>query len=225
MNNKSDKKHKRKQKQKQSKTKKKTASRQSKKKKEIKSGGAGWFKGLFSGKKDESSKMKELRQPLLQNLQNNASSALPNPQQSTSSNPQQLVSSNPQQSVSSNPQQLVSSNLQQSASSNPQQLVSSNGSYNSKTKITSNRTNWKNKNRLSQLQQPLLSNSNRLANAQRANLNTHPRNVSQALDPTNRNNSLQTVSQPPPLPPPPPPPNAQPQGFKTIESQSRCSIL
>lgn len=45
MNNKSDKKHKPK-----PKTKKKTASHQSKKKNEIKTGGAGWFKGLFSGK-------------------------------------------------------------------------------------------------------------------------------------------------------------------------------
>ena len=45
MNNKSDKKHKPK-----PKTKKKTASHQFKKKIEIKTGGAGWFKGLFSEK-------------------------------------------------------------------------------------------------------------------------------------------------------------------------------
>lgn len=241
MNNKSDKKHKlkqnQKQKQKQSKTKKKTTSRQSKKKNEIKSGGAPWsLKGLFSRKTDESSKMKELGQPLLQN-----------PQQSASSNPQQLVSSNPQQSASTNPQSSVSSQNHQPLT-NP---VSSTGSSNL-TKNPPNKNNWKNKTKLSELQRPLLLNSNRLANAQLVNSNNSQRtasqtqssanpnnsqrnasqtqssansrnpklNVSQPLVPANPNNSLQTISQPPL-----PPPNAQPQGLKTIESQSRCSIL
>ena len=57
MNNKLDKKHKPnlKQKQKQPKNKKKTTSRQSKKKKEIKSGGAFSFSGLFSRKNTRNS--------------------------------------------------------------------------------------------------------------------------------------------------------------------------
>ena len=56
MNNKSDKKHKRKQKQKQKQTKhkKKTASHKSKTKKEIKGGGKGFLKGLFSRNTPES---------------------------------------------------------------------------------------------------------------------------------------------------------------------------
>jgi hypothetical protein len=66
---------------------------------------------------------------------------------------------------------------------------------------------WKNKKKLSELQEPFLSNSNHLENAQRANLNNSQRNVSQTQ------------------PPPPPPPNAQPQGFNTLKAQSRCSIM
>jgi hypothetical protein len=156
MNNKSDKKHKRKQKQKQKETKhkKKTASHKSKTKKEIKGGGAGWFKGLFSG---------------------------------------------------------------------------NTGSYNSKTKISSNQQNWKNPKTLAELKNPLLSNSKRLENPQPANSRNPRQNVvSQTQPPANPNNSQQNVlpvnsknSQPPP----PPPPNAQPQGFNTLKAQSRCSIM
>jgi hypothetical protein len=55
------------------------------------------------------------------------------------------------------------------------------------------------------------------------NSRTLPQNASQA--PANSRNHQLNVSQTQPPPPPPPPPNAQPQGFKTIESQSRCSIM
>ena len=66
-------------------------------------------------------------------------------------------------------------------------------------------------------------------NPQPANSRNPPQNVvSQPPHPANPNNSQQNVlpvnsknSQPPP----PPPPNAQPQGFNTIKSTSRCSIL
>jgi hypothetical protein len=191
MNNKLDKKHKRKQKK--PKTKKKTTSRyQSKKKTEIKSGGAGWLKGLFSGKTSESNRIKELKEPLHQNPQNKASSALPN--------------------------------SPQSASSNAQQLVYSNGLYNSTTKIPSNQNNW-NKQKLAELQQSLLPRSNRLANVKPTNSNNSQRTVSQTQPSTNSRNPQQNVVSQPPPPPPPPPPNAQPQGLKTIEAQSRCSIM
>jgi hypothetical protein len=159
--------------------------------------------------------MTQLKQPLLQqqNLNNTASSASPNPQSSVSSQ---------------NPQPLT----------NP---VSSNGSYNPTTKTPSNQNNWKNQNKLSQLQQPLLPKSNRFANVQLANSNNSQRNVSQVSvnsrnsnsiasqlqAPANLRNPPQTIlqEQPPPPPPPPPPPNAQPQGFNTLKAQSRCSIL
>jgi hypothetical protein len=83
------------------------------------------------------------------------------------------------------------------------------GSYNPTTKNTSNKNEWKNPTTLIGLQQSLLSNSNRLENAQHANSLPPLRNVSQV--------------QPQPLPPPPP--NAQPQGLNTLKAQSRCSIL
>ena len=70
----------------------------------------------------------------------------------------------------------------------------------SKTKKPPNRNKWKNENTLLELQEPFLSNSSRLENAKRANLNNSQ-------------------------PPPPPPPNAHPQGFNTLKAQSRCSIL
>ncbi len=198
MNNKSDKKHKRKQKTKttQPKTKKKTASRQSKKK----SGGGPWYKGLFSRKNPKSNTMTQLKQPLLQKSNstiNQSSSASPNPQSSVSS---------------PNPQPLTNA-------------VSSTGSYNLTTKITSNQNNLNNQNKLSQLQQPLLPKSNRLANAQPTNSNNSQRNVSQTPAPANSRNPPQTISQAQPPPPPPPPPKAQPQGFNTLKAQSRCSIL
>lgn len=104
---------------------------------------------------------------------------------------------------------------------NPQQSASLNGSYNSKTKITSNKNKWKNPNTLSQLQQPLLSNLNRLANEQPANSRSPQLNVLEIQLPINSNNTRWTVSQPSQ----PPPPNAQPQGFNTLKAQSRCSIL
>ena len=133
MNNKSDKKHKRnqKQKQKQTKYKKKTTSRQSKTKKEIKGGGPGWFKGLFSGKTGSyNSKTKtpsnqqnwknpktlaELKKPLLSNskrLENlqpaNSRTLSPN----VSQNPQPANSKNSQRNVSQPPAPTNSNNLQ-----------------------------------------------------------------------------------------------------------------
>ncbi len=110
-----------------------------------------------------------------------------------------------------------------SASTNQQQVRNSTnqistGSYNLITKTPSNKNNWKNPNQLSKLQQPLLSESNPINPASRA-----------LQAPTNSNNpariSLSNTKPLPPLPPPPPPPNAQPQGFNTIKSTSRCSIL
>jgi hypothetical protein len=50
-----------------------------------------------------------------------------------------------------------------------------------------------------------LNKNNIIPNAQPANLNNHRSNLSQNV-------------------PPPPQPNAQPQGFNTIKSTSRCSI-
>ena len=219
MNNKSDKKHKRKQKQKQTKHKKKTTSRQSKKKTEIKGGGKGWFKGLFSRNTPESKMTQQ------QSLNNTASSASPISQSS-------VYSQNPQPQTNQ---------------------VSSNGSYNPTTKNPPNKNKWKNPKTLAELQQPLLPKSNRLANAQPMNSRNPQLNVSQAPAPANSRtpqlnvsqtqlanlrNSQQNVSQAPAnarnpqlnvsqaqSPPPPPPPNAQPTGFKTIESQSRCSIM
>ena len=202
MNNKSDKKHKRKQKQKQINHNKKTASK-SKKKKEIQSGGMPFFsavKSLFSRNNPKSNTMSQLKQPFLQKSNstiNQSSSASPNPQSSVSS---------------PNPQPLTNA-------------VSSTGSYNLTTKITSNQNKWNNQNKLSQLQQPLLPKSNRLANAQPTNSNNFQRNVSQTPAPANSKNPPQTISQAQPPPPPPPPPSAQPQGFNTLKAQSRCSIM
>lgn len=129
------------------------------------------------------------------------------------------------QPVLSNEQQKQRlNNTASSASQNPQPLtnpVSSNGSYNSTAKITSNQTNWTNQNKLSQLQPPLLPKSNRFANVQLANLRNPQQNVSEA--PANSNNQVSRASEN--QPPPPVQPNVNPAGFKTIESQSRCSIL
>jgi len=239
MNNKSDKKHKRKQKQKKPKTKKKTASRQSKKKTEIKGGGLGWFKGLFSGKTDESSKMNELRQHLLQNPQNNASSALPNPQQLVYSNLQQSVSSNgsynsttktPSNQNNWNKQKLAE--LKQSLLSNSKRFANAQptNSNNSQRTVSQTQPSTNSRNsqqNVSQTLSPANSNNSQrtaLQNPQSANSRTLPQNTSQApasanlnthqpnVLPVNSNNS-------------PPPPRAQPQGFNTLKAQSRCSIM
>jgi len=220
MNNKSDKKHKRKQKQKQTKHKKKTVSHKSKTKKEIKGGGGkGWFKGLFSNKSPSSNFMTQSKVQLLQqslnNRANTASSASPNPQSSVSSQ---------------NPQPLT----------NP---VSSNGTYNPTTKLSQLQPPLLPKsNRLANAQHTNSNNSQRNASQAPAPVNsrTLPQNASQAQAPANLINPASSTSRAPAnsnnpaliplsntqsLPPPYVQPNAQPQGFNTIKSQSRCSIM
>ncbi len=236
MNNKSDKKQKRKQKQ--TKHKKKTASHKSKTKKEIKGGGKGWFKSFFSRNTSP------LKQPLLQKSNstiNQSSSASPNPQSSVSSpNPQPLTNAvsstgsyNLTTKITSNQNnwnnhklsQLQQPLLPKSNSLANAQPTNSNNSQRSVSQAQSPANLNNSQRSVSQTLTPAnLNNSQRSVSQAQSlvNLNNSQRSVSQTLTPANSGNPQQNATQPPP--PPPPPPNAQPQGFKTIESQSRCSI-
>ncbi len=92
-------------------------------------------------------------------------------------------------------------NTASSASPNPQSSVSLRNPQHNINQASSNQTMWKNPIKLSILQEPLLPKQVKLSNNLESKASTNPQPEIPNIQP-----------------------NAQPQGFKTIESQSRCSI-